>query len=194
MEYTYDGRPDIGGQKTHDRATEYAAATGVTYEVALNLVMAEQREYSAENFGWPMPNDMNAPHAMVDAWNSVSRTAADAGNSAVEVARRINAIYDLNTISLAAQFAIERRANQLGANLSPGTNDRNLSVAYGRVAADMPATWAIYSFGGEMTPDAAREMFFAKFSESRSARVESAPNGTTWYYKRINGRLQEVKL
>jgi hypothetical protein len=163
----------------------------VSYEAALNLVMAEQREYAADNYGWPMPNDMNAPAGIVDAYSSLARTAADVGHDSAEIARRINAVYDRNMINLAAQFVVLRRAHQLGANLSPGLTEQNLGIAYQRVAADMPATWSIYSGGGDMTADAAREMFFAKFEDKSGARAYTTEK-TEWRYRKINGAWREV--
>jgi hypothetical protein len=170
--YILNGRVDPSGNLTDKAAKEYAAKNHTDYATALKVIVRNgQRRYAEENYGWPMPSEVNAPAGIVQAYRAVADIAASAKNDVNEAVRRINQIFDGATISAAAQFVVLRRANQIVANLSPGATDANLAGAYRQVAAEMPEVWNLYSNGGEMTPEAARSMFNQRYFSSRTNEV-----------------------
>jgi len=169
--YSINGMIDPHGVETDRRAKTYAQDHGLSYADAVSHVVREQgqRRYATDAM-WPEASEMNVPPGIVEAYRSLANVAADAGHDANEAARRINAIFDRNTIARAAQFAIERRKSQIFSNMSPGATTVNLQAAYRQVQGTLPATWRIYEGGGSnsMTPEACREMFMIKYSSSRT--------------------------
>jgi hypothetical protein len=172
MNYLIDGLVDRGGVETDRRAKKYSAENKVSYRDALSAVMREQRNYAPESVKpidglWPDPTTAIIPEGLATAYTSLANVAANSavpsGHDAKEAARQINAIFDRNTIALAAQFVIERRMAHFVGNMSPGRTSANLQAAYRKVATELPNTWSLYSNGGFMTADACREMFSIKF-------------------------------
>jgi hypothetical protein len=177
MSYSYNGTVDPRGVETDKRARQYSEEHGVSYSDALRHVLREQKNYSAENGPWILPNQANPPAGIVEAFRSCANMAQNAGHDAQQAADFINGAFDGGVISKAAQFVIERRKDQVVSNMSPGKTDINLQRAYAMVQAEMPETWSLYIAGSNarMTAAAAEQMFMQKFfSERAQVRQYSA--------------------
>jgi hypothetical protein len=170
MNYSYNGQVDPNGVETDKRARLYSQEKGVSYGDALRVVLREQKNYSAENGPWILPDQANPPRGIVEAFRSCANMAQNAGHDSQQAADFINGAYDGGTISKAAQYVIERRKNQLVSNMSPGATDINLRRAYAAVQGEMPETWSLYIAGSNarMTAAAAEQMFTQKFFSERA--------------------------
>ena len=166
------------GDELARRAQSRSEHLGIDLSAATKEVLHEDhaRRYSGANGPWALPEDLNVPpgvsEAYIDVANLLSSLRRGAGKLDPEIAAQaVNDVIGLGGVYLAAQAAIVRRKNQIVGNMSPGRTDTNLSAALSQTLLEMPATGAIYSAARRqpMTAAALTEMFPQFSFASRSS-------------------------